>query len=70
MKIWNSKTWNKKQEGGFLGAVLQQPVVSSIINAIFGKCQGSGFLPILPLLLMIIFHESSEEKSQKSRKKI
>ena len=49
---------------------MQQPVVSPIINAIFGNSQGSGFLPILPLLLMITFHESSKEKSQKSRKKI
>ena len=41
---WNSKTWNKKQEGGFLGAILKalavsmvQPMISSLIKGISGR---------------------------------
>ena len=57
----------KKQEGGFLGAMMApmaasliasmassfiQPVASSLINAITGKIQEGGFLPLLVLPLM------------------
>ena len=38
---WNSKTWNKKQEGRFFGALLAsladsivQPVISSVVKVI------------------------------------
>ena len=58
----------KKQEGGFLGAMMapmaasliapmaslfMQPVASSLINAISGKGQEGGFLPLLALPLMM-----------------
>ena len=41
---WNSKTWNKKQEDGFLGALLAllvasvvEPVISSTVKGISGR---------------------------------
>ena len=41
---WNSKTWNKKQEDGFLGALLAllvasvvEPVISSTVKGIIGR---------------------------------
>ena len=41
---WNSKTWNKKQEGGYLPALLAplaaslvQPVISSVVKGISGR---------------------------------
>ena len=41
---WNSKTWNKKHEGGFLGALLVplaaqlvQPVIYSVVKGILGR---------------------------------
>ena len=59
---WNSKTWNKKQESGFLPAVMApmaasliapvassliQPVVSSLINVGKSVTRASGeFLPL------------------------
>ena len=50
----------KKQEGGFLRAMIKtmaasliQPVASSLINSITGKGQERGFLPLLALSLMI-----------------
>ena len=46
----------KKQEGGFIGAImppmassLMQPVASSLINAISDKGQEAGFLPLFTL---------------------
>ena len=64
---WNSKTWNKKQECGFLGVMMELiaaslivPVTSSLINAIIGKGvlragkeQEGRFLPLLVLHLTI-----------------
>ena len=41
---WNSKTWNKKQEGGFLRTLLAtslvQPVICSVVKAIRGRGVG------------------------------
>ena len=44
MSYWNSKTWNKKQEGWLLGALLApldvslvQPVDSSVVKGISGR---------------------------------
>ena len=38
---WNSKTWNKKQEGGFLRTLLAtslvQLVISSVVKGIRGR---------------------------------
>ena len=57
MVLLNSKTWNKKQEGGFLGDVMAplvasliapvassliQPSDSSLINAVSEKWPGKG----------------------------
>ena len=62
---WNSKTSNKKKEGGLLPGMMApmadsliQPVASSLTNAITGKTvrrsgkeQEGGFLPLLALPL-------------------
>ena len=44
MELLNSKRWNQKQEGGFLGALLAplvaslvQPVISSVVKGISGR---------------------------------
>ena len=37
---WNSKTWNKKQEGGFLGGLLAPLVVSLVQPVIVSVLQG------------------------------
>ena len=44
MELLNSKRWNQKQEGGFLGALLAplvaslvQPVISSVVKDISGS---------------------------------
>ena len=73
----NSKTWNKIEEGGFLGAMmvpmvasliapiaslLMQPVASSLTYTITGKRQDGGFLPLLASPLMIKFLSKGSRK--------
>ena len=77
----------KKQEGGFLGAMMapmaasliapmaslfMKPVASSLINAISGKGQEGGFLPLLalPLMMKVLGKGvTNAEKDSKDQKK-
>ena len=46
MSYWNSKTWNKEQDGGLLKALLA-PLAASLVKAVISSVvkdiSGSGF---------------------------